>query len=336
MVELRKLRHRMWLQHHPLRTEVDRLLSATRGPISEDDLKNLHHLSTDCSTRPLLQRGLFCQGGCLYTGMGDPCPNQVPEWMRTGEGGPTEVAEGLAQDPTATYLKATQGVPKETFLAAFGEASIIRASEPEGVQLGALYDQIQKSQSLDKCQYTVKAPMGTPTDHFWIIPQPDKAVLLTKNPPAKLIQALSNPSILQGYGHMAQHSCCKRADCQTSINAGLSLIFQASGNDEEDQCRGVGIVATRPISQGEQIFISYSGDARIKDTWGEIFRCYCCQCRKSCVAQSARPLKRTEPVAHQGIRTPKPGLPPKKARNELHRPCKRKRDDQGAPDLEPS
>ena len=166
MAELRKLRHRMWLQYHPLRTEVDRLLSATRGPISEDDLKNLHHLSTDCSTRPLLQRGLFCQGGCRYTGMGDPCPNQIPEWMRTGEGGPTEVAKGLAQDPTATYLKATQGVPKGTLLAAFGEVSIIRASEPEGVQLGDLYDQIQKSQSGDKCQYTVKVQWAHPPITF--------------------------------------------------------------------------------------------------------------------------------------------------------------------------
>ncbi len=76
--------------------------------------------------------------------MGDPCPNQIPAWMRTGRGGLTEVAKGLAQDPTATYLKATQGVPKGTFLAAFGETSIIRASELEGVQLGDLYDQIQK------------------------------------------------------------------------------------------------------------------------------------------------------------------------------------------------
>ena len=211
--------------------------------------------------------------------MGDPCPNQVPEWMRTGVNDPTGVARGLIQDPAVTYLKTTQGVPKDTFLAAFGEASIIRASEPEGVQLGTLYDQIQKSHSLDKCQYTVKAPMGTPTDHFWIIPKPDKDILLTRGPPAKLVQALSNPSILQGHGHMAQHSCCKRADCQTSINAGLSLIFEASGNDEDDQCMGVGIVATRPISQGEQIFISYSGDTQIEDTWGEIFRCYCCQCQ---------------------------------------------------------
>jgi hypothetical protein len=336
--ELRKLRKRMWSQYHPLLPEMDRLLSATEGPISEDDLKNLHHLSTDCSTRPLSQRGLFCQGGCSYTGMGDPCPNQVPEWMRTGVNDPTEVGRGLVHDPADTYLKTKQGVPKYTFLAAFGEASIIRASEQEGVQLGILYDQIQKSESLDKCQYTVKTPMGTPTNHFWIIPQPDKAVLLTRDPPAELIQALSNPSTLQGHGHMAQHSCCKRADCQTSINTGLSLIFQASGNDEEDQCMGVDIVATRPINQGEQIFISYSGDEKIKDTWGEIFRCYYCQCQKSCVARIGRTFggKRTEPVDHQGIRTSKSGLPPKKARNELHRPCKRKRNDQGTPDLEPS
>ncbi len=54
------------------------------------------------------------------------------------------------------------------------------------------------------------------------------------------------------------------------------------------------------------------------------------------MAQSARTPKRTEPVAYQVIRTPEPEPPPKKTRNELHRPGKRKRDDQGAPDLEPS
>ena len=56
------------------------------------------------------------------------------------------------------------------------------------------------------------------------------------------------------------------------------------------------------------------------------------------MTRSGRPFggKRTEPAAHQGIRTSKSGLSPKKARNELHRPCKRKRNDQGAPDLEPS
>jgi hypothetical protein len=45
-----------------------------------------------------------------------------------------------------------------------------------------------------------------------------------------------------------------------------------TGNDEEDQCMGVGVVSTRPIGQGEQIFISYSGDEKIEDTWGDIFR----------------------------------------------------------------
>jgi hypothetical protein len=54
------------------------------------------------------------------------------------------------------------------------------------------------------------------------------------------------------------------------------------------------------------------------------------------VARRARTPKRTEPVTYQGIRTPEPEPPPKKTRNELHRPGKRIRDDQGAPDLEPS
>ena len=72
--------------------------------------------------------------------MGDPCPNQMPPWMRTGGGGPTEVAHGLKQDEVATYLRTTQRVPEGTFLAAFGEASIIRASETEGKQLGTIYE----------------------------------------------------------------------------------------------------------------------------------------------------------------------------------------------------
>ena len=74
--------------------------------------------------------------------MGDPCPNQMPPWMRTGEGGPTEAVKGLEQDSTATYLRTTQMVPNDTFLTTFGEASIIRDSEPEGKQLGTLYERI--------------------------------------------------------------------------------------------------------------------------------------------------------------------------------------------------
>jgi hypothetical protein len=34
---------------------------------------------------------------------------------------------------------------------------------------------------------------------------------------------------------------------------------------------GVVVISTRPINQGEQIFISYSGDETIEDTWGEVF-----------------------------------------------------------------
>ena len=101
---------------------------------------------------------------------------------------------------------------------------------------------------------------------------------------------------------------------------------------------GVGIVATRPINQGEQIFISYSGDDAIKDTWGEIFQCYCCQCQRACVTRSGGPTrsKRMEPVGHQGIRTSESEQSPKKARLRFHQPDKRKRNEQGTPDLGPS
>ena len=100
---------------------------------------------------------------------------------------------------------------------------------------------------------------------------------------------------------------------------------------------GVGIVSTRPINQGEQIFISYSGDETIEDTWGEVFSCYCCHCQKSCRTRGRGPLgsKRKEPTSHQGIRESEPEQSPKKARLRFHTPDKRKREDKETMDLEP-
>jgi len=136
----------------------------------------------------------------------------------------------------------------------------------------------------------VKVPIGTSNDHVWIVSQTDKIILLSQHPTKPLREALARSSILHEHGHMTQHSCCKRENYQTSINARLCLIFEASGNDEDDQCMVVGIVSTRPINQGEQIFISYSGDENIADTWGDIFRCYCCSCQTSChLIDSIRP-----------------------------------------------
>jgi hypothetical protein len=112
---LQKLRDRMWAKNHHLLPEMDQLLlETTETSISQGDLQKLHHLSTECNGR-LSQQGLFCQSSCSYTGMGDPCPNQIPEWMRTGENGPTEAATGLLQDPDARYLKATREIPEEAF-----------------------------------------------------------------------------------------------------------------------------------------------------------------------------------------------------------------------------
>jgi hypothetical protein len=41
----------------------------------------------------------------------------------------------------------------------------------------------------------------------------------------------------------------------------------------------------RAIQPGEQIFVSYTGDNNIADTWEEIFKCkcYCCVCLGTCV-----------------------------------------------------
>ena len=100
---------------------------------------------------------------------------------------------------------------------------------------------------------------------------------------------------------------------------------------------GVDIVSTRPISQGEQIFISYSGDETIEDTWGEVFSCYCCHCQKSCLVRGDGPLgrKRKEPVSHQDIRESESEQSPKKDRLRFHTPDKRKREDEETMDLEP-
>ncbi len=85
-----------------------------------------------------------------------------------------------------------------------------------------------------------------------------------------------------------------------------------------------------------RIFISYSGDEKIEDTWGDVFRYYCCHCQKSCRVRGGGPLrnKKTEPVSHQDIRESEPEQPPKKVRFRFHKPNKRKRKDEETLDLE--
>ena len=58
--------------------------------------------------------------------------------------------------------------------------------------------------------------------------------------------------------------------------------MRTSANDDEDECLGAGVFATRTIRAGEQIYVSYSED--IAKDWESTFGCrfYCCRCSRTC------------------------------------------------------
>jgi hypothetical protein len=58
--------------------------------------------------------------------------------------------------------------------------------------------------------------------------------------------------------------------------------MRTSGDDDEDECLGAGLFATRAIRTGEQIYVSYSEN--IAKDWESTFgcRCYCCWCAGTC------------------------------------------------------
>ena len=65
--------------------------------------------------------------------------------------------------------------------------------------------------------------------------------------------------------------------------------MQTSGNEDEDECLGVGLFSTRAIQKGEKIYTSYSGDDKISKVWETAFdcQCYCCQCSATCCKQTS-------------------------------------------------
>ncbi len=108
-----------------------------------------------------------------------------------------------------------------------------------------------------RCQYTYRESTGSNT--YWISPHQDVKIISSKASKA-LKKALEYRSRLKGAGQAAQHSCCTQSSCSTSINAELGLIMRTSGTDDEDECLGAGLFATRAIRTGEQIYASYSKD----------------------------------------------------------------------------
>ena len=269
-------------EHHGLREEIRRLVvTAELQPLQllQHDLQLLHAASTPCQALNRMRPRIFCQTSCRHTAPWESCPNQIPQWIWSGSGGPTEESIGVTQDASARFLRATRDAAPGTFLTAFGEAAIIHQDSKIGREFEELHSASKTALGGKKCQYTYRESTGSKT--YWISPQQDIDIISNKASKA-LKRALAVRSRLLGSGQAAQHSCCKQPSCRTSINAELGLIMRSSSNDDEDECLGAGLFATRAIRTGEQILVSYSDN--ITRDWESTFgcRCYCCHCSGTC------------------------------------------------------
>ena len=312
-VQLTTLLRTAQAEYHTLRDDIQRLVTAAETKplqLLQDDLQELHVASTPCQGLHRMRPRIFCQPSCRHTEPWESCPNQIPQWIWSGQGGPTEEAVGVTQDASAHFLRATRDVTAGTFLTAFGDAAIIRQRSTVGTEFAELYSATQTSPSGVRCQYTYRESTGT--DTYWISPHQDVKIISSKASKA-LRKALESRSSLKGAGQAAQHSCCTQMSCNTSINAELGLVMRTSGNDDEDECLGAGLFATRAIRTGEQIYVSYSKD--ITKEWESTFgcRCYCCRCARTCSVRNTSDRAQAGPTLAtpiSSVPTPEHQRPP--------------------------
>ena len=306
-VQLTALYQKAQAEHHTLREDIHRLVAAAEIKplqILQNDLQVLHAASTPCQDLRRMRPRIFCQPSCRHTEPWESCPNQIPQWIWSGRGGPTEESVGVTQDVSAHFLRSTKDVSAGTFLTAFGDAAIIRQKSKVGMEFAELYSATQASPGGGKCQYTYRESTGS--DTYWISPHQDVNIISRRASKA-LKRALELRSRLKGTGQAAQHSCCTQPSCSTSINAELGLIMRTSGNDDDDECLGAGLFATRAIRTGEQIYVSYSED--IAKDWESTFgcRCYCCRCSGTCSEQKTTdraqvyPTLMTSPISSDSM-----------------------------------
>ncbi len=284
-VQLTTLHQKAQAEHHTLREDIRHLVAtAETKPLQllQDDLQRLHVTSTPCQGLHRMRPRLFYQPSCRHTEPWESCPNQIPQWIWSGTGDPTEETVGLTQDASAHFLRATRDVSTGTFLTVFGDTAIIRQKSKAGTEFAELFSATEASPSGERCQYTYRKSTGS--DTYWISPHQDVKIISSKASKA-LKKALEFRSILKGADQAAQHSCCTQPSYSTSINAELGLIMRTSGNDDEDECLGTGLFTTRAIRTGEQIYVSYSED--VAKDWESTFvcRCYCCRCARTCIVQ---------------------------------------------------
>jgi hypothetical protein len=128
MVQLTVLNRKSQAEHHTLRDDIQRLVEAAETQplqLLQDDLQELHVARTPCQGLHGMRPRLFCQPSCRHTEPWESCPNQIPRWIWSGKGDPTEEEVGLTQDVSAHFLRATRDVSTGTFLTSFGDATII-------------------------------------------------------------------------------------------------------------------------------------------------------------------------------------------------------------------
>jgi hypothetical protein len=107
-VQLTTLHQKAQTEHHVLRDDLRRLVvPATTKPLKllQEDLKELHAASTPCRGLHRMRPRLFCQPSCRHTETWESCPNQIPQWIWSGVGDPTEEAVGVTQDASAHFLR---------------------------------------------------------------------------------------------------------------------------------------------------------------------------------------------------------------------------------------
>jgi hypothetical protein len=195
-------------EHHTLRDDTQRLVTATETKplqVLLDDLQELHVPSTPCQGLYRMRPRLFCQSSCRHTEPWESCPNQIPQWIWSGQGDPTEEEVGVTQDALAHFLRETRDVSTGTFLTVFGDAAIIRQRSKVGTEFAELYSATQTSPSGVRCQYMYRESTGT--DTYWISRHQNVKIISSKASKA-LKKSLESRSSLKGAGQVAQHSCC--------------------------------------------------------------------------------------------------------------------------------
>jgi hypothetical protein len=203
--QLTALHQQARAEYHTLREDSRRLVAAAQlQPLHllQNDLQVLHIASTPCQDLRRMRPRIFCQSSCRHTEPWESCPNQIPQWIWSGRGDPTEESVGVTQDSSAHFLRSTRDVASGTFLTAFGDTVIIHQESKRGMEFTELYSVSKASPGRGKCQYTYRESTGP--DTYWISPRQDVNVISSKVSKA-LKRTLGLCSRIQGSGQTAQH-----------------------------------------------------------------------------------------------------------------------------------